>query len=104
MSNTPSSPHLSELMGGYFHQDYDYLGQTDEEILREYAVHQWPVDLAAAITELDAILQTPLVGILQRYDAQVGGLHVMIGEDDASARDWLVKARAVLADAQARSS
>ena len=90
-------PNLNHLMGSYFHQDYDLIGGSDDEILRNFATTNWEADVEATVQELDELLTMPIAGLLQRFVDETGRWNMTIGEDDASARAWLANSRYVLA-------
>ncbi len=94
--NESGFPNLKHLMGAYFHQDYDIMGDSEQDILREFAQCRSPKDLTGTIAELDVFLSLPEAGLLNRYAKETGEWDMPIGDDDASARRWLEEARRIM--------
>lgn len=92
-------PALSNMMSSYFHQDYDLMGDSDAEILADFARTHSADEVRRAVAEIDRIMATPVEGLLQRYAEQTGPWDMAIGVDDISALEWLVMARGILAGA-----
>lgn len=92
-------PHLNGLMDAYFHQDYDLGGDDDAAVLASFARSAGADAVAATIAEIDTVLAEPVAGLLDRFRLRTGEWNMLIGNDDASARVWLLAARQVLVDA-----
>lgn len=93
MSDTPRLRHLME---SYFHQDYDLGGDDDAAIVAGFVRDADSHTVAATIAEIDGLLAEPVVGLLDRFRQRTGEWNMLIGDDDAAARDWLIAARQVL--------
>lgn len=92
-------PVLHDLMSSYFHQDYDLMGDSDNEILIAFVQTHSPEVIRQAVAEIDHVLATPPEGLLKRYAQATGEMNMIIGDNDESAREWLVAARRVFEDA-----
>ena len=88
------------MMDGYFNQDYDLYGDTDQAIVQAYAGDIDAGTIDATIAEIDAWLASPTIGLLERYRDATGRTNISIGETDAAAREWLAMVGRVLADAR----
>ena len=93
-----SSPALTELMNGYFHQDWDTYGSDDEQVVRVFVADD--PDLAAA---LPAEIETLLRGSVP--EAELGRLLRSLGcetdpfSPDGSYRTWLTQLAAYAREA-----
>lgn len=94
---TLAFPHLRQLMGAYFNQDFDLHGDTDEEVLLAYKRGRPPGDIPAVLREIDSLLILPLAGFREIYASVTGAWDFDVGEDDAATKEWLMQARSVLA-------
>jgi hypothetical protein len=80
-------PNLEELLGGYFHQDWNTYASTPTGVLERY-LEEWPIeDVPKALNELHALLAQP--------DDEVVRVVVLMGceyapaADNLSYREWL---------------
>jgi hypothetical protein len=86
---TPSYPHLEELVGGYFHQDWRDDAPTAAAILERY-LNEWPAeDAALALGELRALLRLADDKVEQAV-AAMGSYYNPVA-DGLSYRGWLTQ-------------
>ena len=90
-------PDLTQLLGGYLHQDWDLDAPTPDDALRDAAREgQGDEQVAGAIQQIDALLtsgydEASLTAIVERMTA---GYSPVL--DGWKTRDWLEHAKAIL--------
>ena len=89
-------PRLSDLMGGYLHQDFDLSYESDDAAISDYAATHRADEVSQAVEEIDQLLAGPATGLLERFKDEVSRWDFIIGETDDEARAWLLKARRIL--------
>ena len=93
-------PYLSNLLGGYFHQDaYDF-GDTDEDIMREFRQSSWDYQRLGVRADIRRLLHQHgdhLLEVIQKAFAP----SVIVGETDDEARAWLTKIDRLLDEPEA---
>ena len=99
MKTRPPFPRLSDLMGGYLHQNFDLSYDSDDDAVRDYAVTHSDADVRQAVEELERLLAGPPTGLLERFKNDVSRWDFIIGETDDEARAWLLKTRSILVGA-----
>ena len=90
-------PYLAHLFGAYFHQDALDEGQTDDDILREFAKVSHTHDVLGARADILRFLHAhaqdkDFLGSLNATFT----LDLSIGSTDAEARAWLIRADELL--------
>jgi len=94
-----SSPALSELMNGYFHQDWDTYGSDDEQVVRVFVADD--PDLAALLPdEIDVLLsssvsEAELETLLRSFGCETDPFST-----DGSYRTWLTQLAAYAREAR----
>lgn len=96
-------PYLAHLFGAYFHQDALDDGQTDEDIVREFAETSHAHDVLGARADIMRfLLEHAEDGDLLRSLNSIFKLDLSIGTNDAEARAWLMRVQELLRDHFAR--
>jgi len=90
-----SYPHLTSLLGGYFHQDCYEFGDTDEDILREFIRSSNPEQRRGVRTDLRRFLHDHSTQLLEAIHATFTP-DIIIGETDEDVRAWLLMVETAL--------
>lgn len=90
-------PYLAHLLSAYFHQDALDDGQTDDEIVREFAETSHPHDVLGTRADILRFLHqhSADVGLLESFN-QTFKPELSIGTNDAEARTWLTRVQELL--------
>ncbi|MFE7170955.1 contact-dependent growth inhibition system immunity protein [Streptomyces sp. NPDC057616] len=81
-------PALSQLLGAYFHQDFEYFYESRDEALDEYVSEALPEDRAQAQQELGELLT--MVSSEQELDTAATALGLdLLPPEGMSLRQWL---------------
>lgn len=91
---------LATLFRAYLHQDYDLSYPSVEAAIRAYRAQSSRVDVASAIAEIDALLGATLDDDRLYRELRDRGFIFYPPRDGETARAWLVRARALLADVE----
>ena len=94
-----SYPALSDLLGGWFDQDYDLTGETLEEILSDYVSVKAPQQRAVTRAEIDQFIRTfgETNASLKEAVERVFVPDVMIeGWEGLTTRQWLERVREMI--------
>lgn len=91
---------LTTLFRTYLHQDYDLSYPSVEAAIRAYRAQSTPSDVARTVGEVDALLDAhPSDDHLYR-ELRARGFIFYPRRDGETARAWLLRARALLVDAE----
>ena len=90
--NDTTYPALWQLLGGYFHQDWDIVHETVVQAIADYVRTNWRDEVEQAIEEIDQYLCEHPTGLLAALEAEFEPM-IIVGENDDEARAWLVRAR-----------
>jgi len=88
-------PHLNELIGGWFHQDFDLAGETLEEILSSYRNGSSPEHRAATSAEISRLLDDESID-LDRDFQPLFEPGVLPAQWSLTTRDWLLRLRELI--------
>ena len=81
-------PHLTQMLGAYFHQDCYMDGASDSEILDDFRATKPAAYVAATAEEIDRFLAAHPAGLLAALDTTFAP-DIIIGESEDEAREWL---------------
>lgn len=97
MQHDETYPYLSDLLGGYFHQDAWADGATVESIIEEYKRTSWPYEQLGTRADLQRLLHLhdDDPAFLKTLEATFSASTV-VGENDEDARKWLRRVLALL--------
>lgn len=84
-------PNLRQLMRAYFHQDVDDLFDSNEKVWNEFAKTHTIVDCDYFVREVNTFLKNNSIDIVKKLEIEFGPTYY-IGNSDAEAKDWLLRA------------
>jgi hypothetical protein len=87
--------HLDQLLGAWFHQDFDLVGDTLEEILETYRSVSPDGRCAAVVRDIDRFLALPGDTLNDKFD-QTFKPDIDPAGWGMSAREWLQRVRELL--------
>lgn len=88
-------PYLSQLLGGYFHQDCYDDGATNEDIMRDFNKTTWDYTRLGVRADIHRLLHKYRDRLLEAIQ-QAFSPAIIIGETNDEARAWLLKIDALL--------
>jgi CdiI immunity protein len=88
-------PYLSELLGGYFHQDALDDGESDEDIIRDFIATSHPYQRLGVRADVQRFLHQHR-GELLKATAKAFAPAVTLGESEAELEAWLQKLERML--------
>ncbi|MDR1968718.1 MAG: hypothetical protein LBQ32_08530 [Burkholderiaceae bacterium] len=88
--------HLDEFLGAWFHQDFDLMGDTLEEILEAYRGVSTDEERAAVVHDIDRFLALPEDNLDDVFDSTFDPGGVYLPGWGMSAREWLQRVRELL--------
>jgi hypothetical protein len=88
--------HLDELLGAWFHQDFDQEGDTLEEILETYRSVSPDGRCAAVVHDIDRFLALPEDNLDDVFTSPFKPGGVYLPGWGMSAREWLQRVRELL--------
>jgi hypothetical protein len=91
---------LATLFRTYLHQDYDLSYPSVAAAIRAYRGQSAPRDVAHALEEIDALLNAKLNDDQLYRELRTQGFIFYPPRDGETARAWLLRARALLVDAE----
>lgn len=97
MQNAHQYPYLAHLLSAYFHQDALDDGQTDDDIVRDFAETSHPYDVLGTRADILRLLHqhstdSDFLGTVNRAFKP----DLSIGTTDAEARAWLTRVQELL--------
>ena len=90
-------PYLSDLLGGYFHQDCYDAGATDQQIVEDFMKCSWEyrrLGLRADLLRFVHLHEGQLVDAVQEAFAP----NVILGETETEVREWMLRVQRQLID------
>lgn len=99
----PLYPYLSQLLGAYFHQDCYDEGDSDEDILRDFARVAPAHELLGARADIQRLLGQER-GQLHDAVERLFTPQIILGEDDAQVEAWLRRADQLLDECSAQQA
>ncbi|MFA5123677.1 contact-dependent growth inhibition system immunity protein [Zavarzinia sp.] len=94
--DAPPYPHLRQFLGAWFHQDCFDDGQTEADIIEDFAAHSRAEEQAGVVADI--------AGFLARHPEDTAAAaerifepDIILGEDDAAVRAFLGRIAAFLA-------
>jgi hypothetical protein len=91
---------LATLFRAYLHQDYDLSYPSAAAAIRAYRASSTPREVAATVAEIDSLLDAKLSDDQLYRELRARGFIFYPPRDGETARAWLLRARALLADAE----
>lgn len=98
MPSTRDYPALANLLGGYFHQDFDVVAEDDEGLIHEYLKHATPEQNTALIDDIERFLanhRTPFAA----FEAYFSPEAMFYEASDEGVTEWLEAVREMLNEA-----
>jgi len=92
-----SYPYLSELLGGYFHQDAYDDAENDEEIMRGFRRSSWDYQRLGVRADIRRFLHQHRGDLLAAIERTFHP-SLILGKTDAEAREWLTKIESLADD------
>jgi len=83
-------PYLKAFLGGYFHQDAYDDAEDDDEIVRDFIATSWPHQRLGVRADIGRFLHEHPERLLAALNRTFSP-DVILAEDDAGARAWLLK-------------
>lgn len=92
---------LQQLMSGYFHQDWDIEGETDDAVVSAFRRTSTPEQVSATVGELDRLIQLCLIGQVEAEKILASlGCEYYYQADSLTGLEWLERVRSLLTDCQ----